>query len=85
VAMAAELRSSVRPQDLVGRLGGDEFAVFAAGMDCEALLERIDSAVGGLGSAGTAPLTGPERLQEALLVADTRMYEAKRARTTALQ
>ncbi|HWJ09350.1 MAG TPA: sensor domain-containing diguanylate cyclase [Nocardioides sp.] len=85
VAMAAELRSSVRPQDLVGRLGGDEFAVFAARLDCEALLERIDSAVGGLASAGTAPLAGPERLQEALLVADARMYEAKRARTSALQ
>ncbi|WP_183096154.1 GGDEF domain-containing protein [Nocardioides stalactiti] len=78
VDIARVLRSSVRPDDVVGRLGGDEFAVFAADLDADTLLDRLSIALGGRASVGVATAFDAEGLPDALLLADARMYEAKR-------
>jgi diguanylate cyclase (GGDEF)-like protein len=43
VSMASQLRSMVRPGDLVARVGADEFAVWQDGMDHLTGAERADS------------------------------------------
>ncbi|MFD2184317.1 GGDEF domain-containing protein [Rhodoplanes azumiensis] len=93
--VAAVLQGHVRASDLVARLGGDEFAVLLwnlADADAQAkatVLEAMiaaarvpwgegEIAVGA--SAGTAALTAPEAVAEALARADAAMYTRKRRR-----
>lgn len=92
--IAVMLRDTTRGSDFSGRLGGDEFAVclvetnLASG---HAFLERLERHVGQLGevglphgvavSAGVAHFpTDGATAEELLRRADTRLYDAKRAR-----
>jgi diguanylate cyclase (GGDEF)-like protein len=91
---AAAFRGSLRTSDLAGRMGGDEFAAYLVEVDEEAgprlvarLNDRIDELIElgelppGFGfSAGCA--TFPEEAADVdglFRLADTRLYEAKRA------
>lgn len=69
------------------RLGGDEFCVLAPGIDPARLAELCRAALTDEGdghritaSVGTAQLPDDGDLRGALLVADSRLYEVKRAR-----
>jgi diguanylate cyclase (GGDEF)-like protein/PAS domain S-box-containing protein len=95
VEVAVRLRREVRVSDTVSRQGGDEFAVLlddmshaddalvVAGRILSAL--RIEVPTGGEGaisvtaSIGLAIATGVESREEMLRMADSAMYEAKRA------
>ncbi len=72
------------------RLGGDEFCVLGPGIDAKRLGELCRAALTDEGdghrvtaSVGTALLPDDGDLRGALLVADGRLYDAKRARYTA--
>jgi diguanylate cyclase (GGDEF)-like protein len=78
--VAADLRRTVREDDLVARIGGDEFVVFGSGDVRQSLGDRIEMALQGRGSVGLAQVDNHESLEAALLEADAGMYEAKRAR-----
>jgi diguanylate cyclase (GGDEF)-like protein len=93
--IAVSLRDTTRASDFSGRLGGDEFAVclvetnLAAG---HAFLERLEQHVAELGESGLLPRgvalsagvahfpTDGATTEELLRRADTRLYDAKRAR-----
>jgi len=97
VAFAGVLATSFRDSDTIGRVGGDEFAVLALSREDasdEALLDRFAenlraaneaaswdfelSASIGIAWRGDAGATG---LQDLISLADSRMYEAKNARS----
>jgi diguanylate cyclase len=92
--IAAILQSSVRETDLVARLGGEEFLIGLDGLSpaeaaarCELLRAGVaaydwDSLQNGLKvtiSLGVAPVLPGTGLQEAVKLADERLYAAKRA------
>lgn len=93
-AVAALLVETLRRTDLAGRMGGDEFAVALIESDLEAggrflarLVDRIDEVAAGGGlpagfsiSPGLAHFpTEGDSAQALFKLADTRLYEAKRA------
>ncbi|AGL20065.1 GGDEF domain-containing protein [Actinoplanes sp. N902-109] len=92
--IAAVLRDNVRDNDLVARLGGEEFIVGLDGVDaadararCEVLRAQVaaypwESLQPGLRvtiSFGLAVVPGEGDLAAGLVLADQRLYEAKRA------
>jgi diguanylate cyclase (GGDEF)-like protein len=87
-AAATAIRSAMRDSDFAARVGGDEFAILAVNAnaaDVEMVRVRIASALSERGvraSIGTATRHPLEGLQAATVTADSRMYEAKRARHT---
>jgi diguanylate cyclase (GGDEF)-like protein len=93
-ALAGLLRESLRRTDLAGRLGGDEFAVLLLESEADtggSLLARLDDRIDeerGAGrlpegfsiSAGLAHFPTEATTADSLLrLADSRLYEAKRA------
>jgi len=94
-AFAAALRGSLRVSDLAGRMGGDEFAAYLVEIDEETvprLLDRVQDRVDELVELGELP-TGssfsagcaafPDEATDIdglFRLADSRLYEAKRAR-----
>ena len=94
-AFAAALRGSLRVSDLAGRMGGDEFAAYLVEVDEETvprLLDRVQDRVDELVELGELP-TGssfsagcaafPDEATDIdglFRLADSRLYEAKRAR-----
>jgi diguanylate cyclase (GGDEF)-like protein len=91
--VAARLRALVRSEDHVARIGGDEFAVLIPGVPDEDSAERIaESIVAGVSalpteqrvrvgaSIGVLILPDPRAStpEDALLLADSLMYEVKR-------
>jgi diguanylate cyclase (GGDEF)-like protein len=92
---AGALRASLRVSDLAGRMGGDEFAAYLVEIDEETvprLLDRVHARVAELVDEGELPAgwsfsagcaTFPAEANDAnglFEVADTRLYEAKRAK-----
>lgn len=80
---ADRICSASRAGDVCARLGGDEFALFCPGLESAALAERLRPLLDGVASLGTASLSTIDHLPDALLVADSRMYAAKRDRARA--
>jgi diguanylate cyclase len=91
---AAALRGSLRVSDLAGRMGGDEFAAYLVEIDEETvprLLDRVHDRVDELVELGQLPAgwsfsagcaTFPDEagdVDSLFRVADSRLYEAKRA------
>lgn len=88
--LALTLRRTVADVAELARIGGDEFALVAVGMDergCAELVARIDRALAGLdadgvplsaslGAASSPPCTS---IDDALRVADQRLYSGKRS------
>lgn len=92
-AVAQRLLAMVADHEgLVGRLGGDEFGVIASGLAgpdaVDAIANRIQEPVsldgktvrvtGAAGVVQCVDLTSPPTLNEALRIADSRLYQAKR-------
>jgi diguanylate cyclase (GGDEF)-like protein len=85
--VVGELDEVVRPGDSIGRLGGDEFAVLLPGTDCHGA-EAIATRMTGVLARRIAVTSGiscfPEHGGDGdgmYRIADTRLYEAKSART----
>ena len=97
VEVAARLRSSVRPGDLIVRLGGDEFVVVcplppgAASTSLELLRTRVETAISAaiaiesgqvtIGASVGVAVRQPGQSQEQLLDAADRAMYARKART----
>jgi diguanylate cyclase (GGDEF)-like protein/PAS domain S-box-containing protein len=85
VALAARLRSAVRPSDTVARMGGDEFVVVCEDIDersARGLAERLAAAVRGhhlAVSIGIALGDGDTEPSALLEAADAAAYRAKAA------
>jgi len=84
VEAADLLRRLFREQDVLARIGGDEFAVFVPGWaDVDQVVARLRGAPGrvrlSIGAAVFDPAE-PRGLYELLGLADTAMYDDKRAR-----
>jgi diguanylate cyclase (GGDEF)-like protein len=94
-AFAAALRGSLRVSDLAGRMGGDEFAAYLVEIDEDTvprLLDRVHDRVDELVELGELPTgssfsagsaTFPDEATDVdglFRLADSRLYEAKRAR-----
>jgi diguanylate cyclase (GGDEF)-like protein len=83
VEAAELLRRLFRDQDVLARIGGDEFAVFVPGWaDVDKVVERLRTAPGRVRlSIGTAVFDPdePKGLYELLGLADSAMYDDKRA------
>jgi len=90
--MADVLKSTLRPEDIVGRLGGDEFVVISNGVpekDTDRFIQRLQTTLknsplptNGLilqlrVSIGGAVVDGNTSVDDALHFADTAMYHAK--------
>ncbi len=87
---ARVLKSAFRVEDIIARIGGDEFAVLLPGADDAAADEGMQRVVSGLAahnarypgiplhlSVGTATADQRTSLEEALKLADERMYHSK--------
>ncbi|MFO7577764.1 MAG: sensor domain-containing diguanylate cyclase [Pelovirga sp.] len=85
---ARVLRQAVRPEDVVARLGGDEFAILLPQTaspqgtlfhlrQCRESLDFADAEQPLRLSLGAATAKSGDQLQEALALADARMYEEK--------
>ena len=88
VDVAYTMRKQLRAFDLAYRVGGEEFLVLLPGAtlaETEALAERLRAAVAEIPSAGlhvtmsfgVASATGGEGLADAMLRADSALYDAK--------
>ena len=94
--IASVLEYECPPQNFVARIGGDEFIYLLPNTnpeDAEALIERINTALAYYGDSpfslsvaiGTATkLTDDEKLDDIIVLADSRMYENKTAKKAAL-
>ncbi len=89
-AVAAELRTIFRTEDLVSRLGGDEFVVFTGQIgsadDVRAISTRITGAISTIDERVTCSLGVSARrngetmdVKDLIRAADAAMYEAKRS------
>lgn len=89
-AVAAELRTIFRAEDLVSRLGGDEFVVFTRQRgtlhDVQAISARITGAISTIDERVTCSLGVASRnrgqatdVKDLIRAADAAMYEAKRS------
>lgn len=92
-AVAAALKDTVRPQDVVGRFGGDEFVVLMVDMTLKQAEARMVTVLRGLrgasfskeqprplsASAGLAEFSAGDSFEGLLKRADHALYEAKRA------
>lgn len=88
-AVADQIRSSVRQDDIIGRLGGEEFGVYLCDVsapEAREIGDRISRPFlvpTGFGmirmtvSSGGAPLSDPRRLEQAISIADKALYSAK--------
>jgi diguanylate cyclase (GGDEF)-like protein len=92
VAIASILKTNTRATDVVGRLGGDEFAVMLAETPAQRSAEivaRLQQELGAALAPGVPAVTfsigaitfdsAPSDPTEAIRIADSLMYEAKRA------
>ncbi len=92
-ALAAHVKQSLRPVDVVARYGGEEFVVILPGTpvdEAQQVLTRLQRSLSGslfmheqqpvfvTFSAGVTPYRQGERIEEALERADEALYEAKR-------
>ena len=83
---AQTVQSVVRRSDVVGRLGGDEFGVAVRGVNpvlAQSLIKRLRAVLDDVGvnvSIGMAMKSETSNLDEALMLADKRMYEEKRSK-----
>jgi diguanylate cyclase (GGDEF)-like protein len=86
--VAAQLDGVVRPADSIGRLGGDEFAVLLPGTDslgAEAIATRMVGVLARRIRVTTGISCFPEQGEDGedlYRIADTRLYEAKSARSS---
>lgn len=91
--LASTILNSIRQSDLLVRYGGDEFVIILSDIDTEAarnLMARIEEqlALSSTDSVqikisyGMSLLIGNSDLQDLLKQADSRMYEAKKAKKT---
>jgi diguanylate cyclase (GGDEF)-like protein len=85
---ADALHGFLRPGDTLGRLGGDEFAVLAPGVslsEAAGLVERLTLVLEGDVQVSVGTACHPEEATsqvELMRLADQRLYEVKRARST---
>jgi len=96
-AAARAIRSLIRAEDLLFRWGGDEFLVLLPALEKEKAEDRFHSLERGISfcsmpeqkelmlqlSWGIAEFGGRTTIQEAIVLADTAMYERRASRRTA--
>jgi diguanylate cyclase (GGDEF)-like protein len=95
IAVSRRLRRALRPQDLLARLGGDEFAVLLPHLrhasDAATVADKLVQAVStpfmvdaqslqiGASIGFSVARGSSAKLEEMVLKADAKLYEAKRA------